>query len=148
MLDKAPRACFGVESSLKSSAKEEISRILESGFSARFGTMKQGLLWHRDARFVDVSVGQKSVSVLWHPSKFEEGAWILTVAPDPPSIWDYFRGRTAVVYKEELKLVSRDVHALLVAEQCISKLMWYFNGFREQGRKGVWTPDELPWAEA
>ena len=47
-----------------------------------------------------------------------------------------------------VKLVSREIHALLTSVSGISDVMWYFERFREQGKKAVWTPDELPWAES
>jgi hypothetical protein len=93
-------------------------------------------------------VGQKLVSVVWHKNRFSDGEWILVVAPgDMPMPWDKFRGRNAVLRKEELMLVSRDIHALLDSATGISNVMWYFDEFRRQGGTAVRTPDELPWAE-
>jgi len=44
-------------------------------------------------------------------------------------------------------LACRDIHALLTSVKGISNIFWYFDGFRNQGSKAMWTPDELPWAE-
>jgi hypothetical protein len=93
-------------------------------------------------------VGQKSVSVFLYRNRFKVGEWILTVAGgDIPSLRDYLRGQKPVVDKEELMLVSREIHALLASAAGISNIKWYFETFRRQGRSAVWTPDELPWAE-
>jgi hypothetical protein len=147
MFDKAPHVCFKAEFPSASSAREEISRILESHLRARFGRVQRGVLWHWGPRIVNLQVGQKSVSVVWHTNRSNREEWVLTVAGDMPSLWDHLRGRKPVVCTEELILVSRDIHALLGSVTGISNIMWYFRGFRRQGRKGVWTPDELPWAE-
>jgi hypothetical protein len=70
-------------------------------------------------------------------------------APDDmPMPWDKFRGRNAVLFREELMLVSRDIHALLDSATGISTVMWYFDDFRRQGRTSVWTPEELPLSRA
>jgi hypothetical protein len=130
--------CFKAEFSSASSAREEISRILESHLRARFGAVERGVFWRWGPRIVNLQVERKPVSVIWHTNRFNYEEWILIVVPDLPSLWDKFRGR---------KPVSRDIHGLLASVTGISNMMWYFDGFRRQGRKAVWTPDELPWAE-
>lgn len=147
IIEKAPHACFKAEFPSPSSAREEISRILESHLCARFGAVKRAEFWRWGVRFLDVKVEQKWVWVAWYTNRFMDGEWILCVAPDLPPLWDFIRGRQPVVYTEELMLISRDIHALLASVAGISNVWWYFRGFRRQRRRGVWTPDELPWAE-
>ena len=148
MFDKFPHVCFKAEFPSASSAREEISRILESHLRARFGAVERGVFWRWSGpRLVNFQMEQTPVSVVWHTNRFNREEWILTVVPDLPSLWDNLRGRKPVLRTEELKLVSRDIHDLLVSVTGISNIMWYFDGFRRQGRKAVRTPDELPWAE-
>jgi hypothetical protein len=148
-LDNVPHACFKANFLSALSAKEEISGLLESHLRARFGAAERGLLWRWGApRLVRLHVGQRLVSVVWHKNRFADGEWILVVAPgDMPMPWDKFRGRNAVLWREELMLVSRDIHALLDSATGITNVMWYFDEFRRQGGTAVRTPDELPWAE-
>jgi hypothetical protein len=148
-LDKVPHVRFKADFPSALSAKEEISGLLESHLRARFGAPERGLLWRWGGpRLVRLHVGQKLVSVVWHKNRFTDGEWILVVAPDDmPMPWDKLRGRNAVLCREELMLVSRDIHALLGSATGISNVMWYFDEFRRQGRTAVWTPEELPWSE-
>lgn len=140
---KVPHACFKAEFPPPLSALEEISQILERHLCARFGIVKRAPLWRWGHRLVDVKVEQRLVWVAWHRNRFKNGEWILFVAPDP--LRNLLRTRQPVEYKAELMLVSLDIHALLSSVPGISNVWWYFGGFRRQRRKGVWTPDELPW---
>jgi hypothetical protein len=86
-LDKVPHARFKANFPSAFSTKEEISALLESHFRARFGATERGLLWRWGGpRLVRFHVGQKSVSVVWHKSRFEDGEWILVVAPTLPRL--------------------------------------------------------------
>jgi hypothetical protein len=147
MLERAPHVCFKVKFPSSVSAEEEISRALSSHLLLRFGAARAGLQW-RGRRFVEFQLEQRLIWVGWYRNRRKDGEWILFVGPgDLPSLWDLLRGRRPVVYTEEFIRVSRDVHALLGSVDGVSNIKWYFREFRAEDKKGVWTPDELPWAE-
>jgi len=147
--DKAPHVCFKEEFPSSSKAKQEIAGDLEKHLRARFASVKDISLPLVGPRIIDLQLGQKTVSLVWHKSRFKDGGWILIVAPgEIPSPWDLLRGRGTELCMGEVKLVSREIHALLTSVSGISDVMWYFERFREQGKKAVWTPDELPWTES
>lgn len=150
IFEKAPCVCFNVDFPSGGSAKEELSRILSGHLLAQFGAVKRDLLWYpREGQWIEVPFGQRAVRVVWYPRRRRVGEWILNVGPgDWPSIWDRFFGRKRVANTEELKIVSRDIHGLLGSVLGIFNAMWYFDTFRREGKKGVRTPDELPWTEA
>ena len=148
MYEKAPCVCFTAAFPSARSASEEISRIVSSHLFDRFGAVKRGAFWCPRGRRIEMQFGKRSVWMVWYKSRRKDGEWILFVGPgDLPSLWDYLRGRKRVVYAEEFMVVSRDIHALLGSVTGISNVMWYFSEFRREGKKGVWTPDELPWTE-
>jgi hypothetical protein len=147
MYDKFPHVCFKAEFPSASSAREEMSRILESHLCVQFGAVERGVLLRWGPRIVNLQVEQKPMSVIWHPNRFNREEWILTVVPDLSSLWDEFRRRKSELCTEQLKLVCRDIHGLLASVTGISDMRWYFDGFPRQGSEAVWTPDELPWAE-
>jgi hypothetical protein len=150
MYEKAPCVCFKADFPSAGSAREDLSRILSSHLLARFGAVKQGslVLSRGQRQWIEVPLGQRAVWVVWYPRRQKVGEWILFVGPgDWPSLWDRVWGRKRVANTEELKVVSRDIHALLGSVTGISNVMWYFSEFRRKGKKGVWTPDELPWTE-
>jgi hypothetical protein len=96
---------------------------------------------------LDFHVEEKSVLVSWHTNRFKKEQWILVVAPGDFPLWDHVRARKPIAHTKELMLACRDIHALLTSVTCTSNIMWYFDEFRRQGKKAVWTPDELPWLE-
>ena len=148
MFEKAPCVCFKAEFPSAGSAREELSRILSSHLLARFGAVKRGRFLYPRGQWIEVQLGQRAVWVGWYPRRRKVEEWIVFVGPgDLPSMWDRVRGRKRVANIEELRFVSRDIHALLGSVTGISNVMWYFSEFRREGKKGVWTPDELPWVE-
>jgi hypothetical protein len=144
----APNACFSAQFPPPLDAREQISRILEDYLCARFGAVTRGVLWRwpRLPRIINFRVLDESIWVGWHPNRFKKGQWILTVASGDTGLWDHLWGRKNVAYTQELIQVCRDIHSLLVSVTGISGMMWYFDGFRRQGRKAVLTPDDLPWS--
>lgn len=147
-ISSAPNACFSAEFSPPLDARAEISRTLENHLCDRFGAVTRGVFWRwpRLPRIIHFRVEDKVIWVGWHPSRFKKGQWIVTVSPGETGLWDHLRGKH-VAHTKELMLVCRDLHSLLVSMTGISNVMWYFDGFRRQGKKAVWTPDELPWSE-
>jgi hypothetical protein len=96
---------------------------------------------------LDFHVEEKSGLVSWHTNRFKKGQWILIVTPGDLPLWDHVRARKPTAHTKEPMLACRDIHALLTSVTDISNIMWYFDEFRRQGKKAVWTPDELPWLE-
>ena len=147
-IGKAPHACFTAEFPPPWIAREEISRVLENHLCARFGAVRRGVFWRwplRLPRMLNFHVEKQSVFVSWHTNRFKKGRWILVVAPGDSPLWA--RARKPSAHSKELMLACSDIHAVLISATGISNIMWYFDKFRLQGRKAVWTPDELPWLE-
>ena len=75
MLEKAPHAYFKAEFPSAVSAKEEISRLLTSHLSSRFGAVEAGLRWPWALRTVQFRLDQKLIWVGWYRNrrKMENG---------------------------------------------------------------------------
>ncbi len=152
MLDnysQTPHVCFKVEFATAVSAGDELLRILESHLHARFESVRR-IKWWFPIRWVFVFyVGQNKFTVLCDRSRFADNEWILLASPlDTRSLLDGLRRRKPVFSTTDLMLVFRQIHALLATVAGITRIRWYFKGFRGQSEVGVATPDELPWTQA
>jgi hypothetical protein len=143
-----PHVCFAADFASGTNAGNELTRILESHLRDRYGSVRQVGIRIRGSLLHVLHVGRKEIAVVWYGSRFKDGEWIVVVGRyDLPRPLDRLRGRQSIDYSEELKLVSRGIHALLAATPGIARIRWYFKGIFGPSGKTVLTPDELSWAE-
>lgn len=141
--DRTPHLCFKLQSSQVEVS--ELSRVLESRLSSRFGSVRAVKIWFSAFWAVALQAEEKSFAVALDRNKYAEDEWVLLAAPlDTPALLDRLRKRKPLADPPELRLICNEIHAAITATPGVSAVRWYFEGFNSQGA-AVLTPNELSW---
>lgn len=144
---KIPHVCFKVTSAAVEGFGDELLRVLEKHLSTQFNLVKviNGRLfpvWN-----IVIKENNQSFTTCFFRNRHTNGEWILLVRPlDAATLWSRLCRREQSPCTSELKLVSQNIHAVLITISGVGAIRWYFEDRLMQSR-AVDTPDKLPWAE-
>lgn len=138
-----PNVCFKAQFAPPMRASNELRRLLETHLGARVGLVQRRWAWFLHPWVADLQAGDRSFTLVLTRNKNEQDEWIILVGSNEvPFRW--MIGHKAPEYVLQLKLVCREIHALLATTPGITRVRWYFQGSGYPS-DAVATPDELSW---
>jgi hypothetical protein len=136
--EKTPHVCFSA-AGLSTKAEIELPRLLGLHFHGRFKSFWM-MKWLSVPWAGSIQSEQYSHVVVLAKSKFKNNDWILIVSHARTStLLDRVLKRKAVLDVDDIMLLCREIHALLISTGGITSVRWYLKG----QTTAVSTPDEL-----
>jgi hypothetical protein len=141
-----PHVCFKTEFA-EADARRELSQMIERALRGRFDPVRVANTPFLTKWVMILHVGTKPFFLTFKLGTSKDDEVVLLVGPvSSRSVWDRIRGREAVDSTSDLMLICREIHTLFSGASGITRIRWYFAGFRSV-TEGYETPDELPWSQ-
>lgn len=145
---RMPRAMFSLDSPRGRAARNTLPNMLARQLSEKFDTIEVFPRTMFSVACLKFKVNRVDFVVRIGQKKARErriGEWFVAVDPfDVPAPLASLSRNEQVEYAKDLRLISDDIHAVLVAMSGVSRLRWFVDGW-ESGKPGVRTPADLPW---
>ena len=155
-IKQVPRAAFSLEMLPVSQSRQMLATMFQHHLSERYGRVRlkyplvQALLLMRKLSVLTFTVRGKGIVVALHRAKgpsevpVQKREWRLLIDPFDASIPLKRMLALEKKYEKELRIVSTDLHGLLVSIPEVKSLRWYFMGW-DPKVPAVRSPAELPW---
>jgi hypothetical protein len=155
-IKQVPRAAFSLEMLPVNQSRQMLATMFQHHLSERYGRVRlkyplvQALLLMRKLSVLTFTVQGKGIVVALHRAKgpsevpVQKREWRLLIDPFDASIPLKQMLALEKKYEKELRIVSTDLHDLLVSNPKVKSLRWYFMGW-DPKVPAVRSPAELPW---